>query len=65
MARKQTAPQLPVKLPNTFYCRAKRRRLTYQKCLDDYVSYNAFTVEKSVCYRCPQGLQNRKAFAGS
>lgn len=65
MARKQTAPQLPIKLPSSFYCRAKRRRLTYQKCLDDYVTYNAFSTDKSVCFRCSQGSCNRKAFANS
>jgi hypothetical protein len=48
-----------------FYCRPRRRRLTIEKCLDDYVNANAFANKRSACWRCPQGCANRKAFAGS
>lgn len=33
------------------------------KCLTDYTNANAFKIRKSVCYRCPQGHQNRTDFS--
>lgn len=48
---------------DTFYCLARRRRLTLGRCLDDYLNANALTERKKVCYRCPQGRQNRQCFA--
>ena len=48
-----------------FYCRPRRRRLTIEKCLDDYMNANAFGNKRSACWRCPQGCTNRKAFADS
>ncbi|GEM_PF-1895682 len=48
-----------------FYCRPRRRRLTIEKCLDDYMNANAFGNKRAACWRCPQGCHNRKAFAAS
>ena len=48
-----------------FYCRPRRRRLTIEKCLDDYMNANALSNKRSACWRCPQGCQNRKTFASS
>lgn len=52
-------------LADTFYCRARRRRLQLHKCLDDYLDANAFNVRRSACWRCPQGRKNREDYATS
>ena len=52
-------PELPVRtgprmaLDDEFYCRPRRRRLSIEKCLDDYMNANAFTNKRSACWRCP------------
>ncbi len=46
-----------------FYCRPRRRKLTIQRCLDDYVDANAFEDRRSACWRCPQGCNNRTQYA--
>jgi hypothetical protein len=50
-------------LEDDFYCRARRRRVTYGKCLDDYVDANAFNQKKSACWRCLQGREHRQQYA--
>ncbi len=50
-------------LEHEFYCRARRRKVTYAKCLDDYVDANAFGQKRSACWRCPQGRGHREAYA--
>lgn len=50
-------------LEDEFYCRARRRRMTIERCLQDYVDANAFAVKRSACSGCHQGCGNRKAFA--
>ncbi len=51
-------------LINGFYCRARRKDLPLEKCLNDYVEANAFENRRSACFRCPQGRKNRETFAG-
>jgi len=55
--------QTPVSLEDTFYCKARRKFLTLEKCLEDYLNANAFEKVRSACYRCPQGRRNRESFA--
>lgn len=55
----------PVNPADIFYCRARRRRLVLEKCLEDYVESNAFNRRKSACWRCPQGRRNRERYAAS
>jgi hypothetical protein len=55
--------ETPVSLEDTFYCKARRKVLKLEKCLDDYLNANAFDKRRSACYRCPQGRRNREAFA--
>lgn len=52
----------PSVLENMFYCRARRKRQTLDKCLDDFVNANAFEDRRSACWRCPQGRANRADF---
>ena len=52
-------------LSDTFYCRARRKELTLDKCLNDYLEANAFEKRRSACFRCPQGRKNRELFAGA
>jgi hypothetical protein len=66
MRRKEDSapqPSTPVALEDTFYCRARRRRLTLERCLDDYLDANAFNQRKTACWRCPQGRLNRQNYA--
>lgn len=58
-------PETRMRLEDTFYCRARRRRLALHKCLDDYLDANAFNQRRSACWRCPQGRQNREDYAKS
>jgi hypothetical protein len=46
-----------------FYCRAKKRRVSVQECLTRYVDATALELQRSACWRCPQGKRNRGAFA--
>lgn len=57
--------QQPIALRDVFYCAARRRRMTLEQCLDDFVEVNAMTQRRRVCYRCPQGRTNRETFAAS
>lgn len=50
-------------LADEFYCRPRRKRLTIERCLEDYLEANAFGSRKSACYQCPQGCANRVAYA--
>ncbi len=54
----------PLTLSDTFYCRPRRKKLTLEKCLDDFLEANAFERRRSACFRCPQGRRNRETFAG-
>lgn len=51
-------------LADSFYCRARRKDLALEKCLNDYLEANAFDKRRSACFRCPQGRKNRETFAG-
>ena len=51
-------------LEDEFYCRPRRRRLSIERCLEDYMNANAFGDKRSACWRCPQGCANRTQFAG-
>jgi hypothetical protein len=52
-------------LSDSFYCRARRKELSLDKCLNDYLEANAFERRRSACFRCPQGRKNREVFAGA
>ena len=52
-------------LAREFYCRPRRRRLSLDRCLDDYMMANAFADKRSACWRCPQGCGNRREFAAT
>ncbi len=51
-------------LSDTFFCRARRKEMTLDKCLNDYLESNAFEKRRSACFRCPQGRKNRECYAG-
>jgi hypothetical protein len=61
--RRRSEPRLA--LDDEFYCRPRRRRLSIEKCLDDYMNANAFENRRSACFRCPQGCGNRRVFSES
>jgi hypothetical protein len=46
-----------------FYCRARRRRLNLQKCMTDFMNANAFDKQKSACWHCVQGRENRDDYS--
>lgn len=48
-----------------FYCRAKRKEVDMESCINDFVTANAFERKRSACYRCHQGRKTREEFAGS
>ncbi len=50
-------------LDDEFYCRPRRRRLSIEKCLEDYMNANAFGTKRAACWRCPQGCNVRRQFA--
>ena len=52
-------------LSDTFFCRARRKEMTLDKCLNDYLESNAFEKRRSACFRCPQGRKNRECYAGA
>lgn len=54
-----------ISLEDEFYCRPRRRRLSLEKCLEDYMNSNAFATKRSACWRCPQGCNNRTQFANT
>ena len=71
-SRTQTSPasapalqarQRKMMLDDEFYCRPRRRRLTLEKCLEDYMNANAFATKRAACWRCPQGCNIRRQFA--
>ena len=53
------------RVEETFYCRAKRRRVALPNCLDGYLNANAFAQRRRACWRCPQGRKIREDFANS
>ncbi len=59
--RRERAERLT--LEDEFYCRPRRRRLTIERCLEDYMNANAFSDKHSACWRCPQGCTNRQQYA--
>lgn len=58
-------PDGSVQLEDEFYCRPRRKRLTIDDCLEDYMDANAYEKQRSACYRCPLGRNVRRAFAES
>ena len=50
-------------LTELFDCTRKRESLMLEQCLTDYVNANALKQKSNVCFNCPQGLENRDAFA--
>ncbi len=60
---KPQARQRKMMLDDEFYCRPRRRRLSLEKCLEDYMNANAFGTKRAACWRCPQGCNIRRQFA--
>jgi hypothetical protein len=52
-------------LQASFWCRAKLRKVTLGRCMDDYVSHTTYAISWSNCTNCEQGAANRRAFAES
>ena len=46
-----------------FYCRAKKKRLSVEECLERYVDSNAFEKKRSACWRCYQGRSTRSEYS--
>ena len=66
MRTTQTSPSASRKgrtFDSCFYCRAKRREVDTESCINDFVTANAFTNKRSACYRCHQGRKIREEFA--
>lgn len=61
-----TCTQPPVQVPSdTFHCRARRKMLTLNRCLNDYLESNAIRQRRSACFRCMLGRKNREIYAGT
>mgnify|MGYP001618443400 CR=1 FL=1 len=52
----------PGVLESLLYCRARRKKLSLDKCMSDFVDANAFGKRGIACWRCPQGKANRSGF---
>lgn len=66
MAERTNQPdEGPRRLEDEFYCRARRRRVTLDKCLNDYLDANAFNDRRAACWRCPQGRRHRENYSRS
>jgi hypothetical protein len=52
-------------LAMSFWCRPKRRMIALGKCLDDYVTHTALSLDNTDCANCEQGCWNRRCFAKS
>jgi hypothetical protein len=64
MMRFTDPDRMVTRLDDMFQCRPRRKKLTLEKCLDDYLESNAFDRRLSACYRCPMGRGNRENCAG-
>ena len=60
---KKNEQKTPRYLDEFFYCKPRRRSLTLDQCMNDYVTANALGRKRSACWLCPQGKRNRCAFA--
>ena len=52
-------------LAEEFCCRCRRKDMSLDRCLNDYLEANAFEKRRSACFRCPQGRKNRDDFASA
>ncbi len=59
--RRERADRLD--LGSEFYCRPRRRKLTIEHCLRDYLDANAFEDKRSACWRCSLGCANRQKYS--
>ena len=50
---------------NSFPCKAKRRRITTRRCLEDFTDTHAHKDKQSKCYKCRQGAAHRIQYAFS
>lgn len=55
----------PANLDDRFYCRTRRKKQIFEKCLDGYMNANARENRKSACWRCLQGRRNRQNWCSS
>jgi len=46
-----------------FYCHAKRRQVTLDRCLLGYMNAHALDIKGSACWMCGQGRANRRDYA--
>ncbi|PIR93713.1 hypothetical protein COT97_05095 [Candidatus Falkowbacteria bacterium CG10_big_fil_rev_8_21_14_0_10_39_11] len=65
LSAQEPVDNMPQKPEDIFICRARRMNKTLNFCLINYVDANAFSIKRTPCYRCPQGLQNRQHFGES
>lgn len=56
-------PVAKTKLADCFFCKFLNREVRVSECIDDYVNANSLNIRHSPCYKCPQGLKTRIAFA--
>jgi hypothetical protein len=52
-------------LIDPFYCPIRRRKMTVENCLDNYVNTAAYENKRNVCYNCRPGRNLRERFASS
>ncbi len=61
---REGCPELEAQLAaTTFPCKSRRKVLSLQQCLDDYLDANAMEKKRSCCWRCVQGRKNREGFS--
>ena len=46
-----------------FPCRARHRRITIRRCLEDFTDVHALRDKTNVCFQCRQGAGHRVEFA--
>ena len=52
-------------LIDPFFCPIRRRKMTIENCLDNYVNAAAYENRRNVCYNCRPGRNLRERFASS
>jgi hypothetical protein len=60
--KKNGLPRLKF-MSDVFRCKARRRWINLEKCLDDYCNANAFGKRTSACFGCAQGKKNRHNYS--
>ena len=61
-------PSVPEAFPDLdvrFVCKTLNERIPTAMCIDWFVDHNSHNYQKSPCFKCKQGQQNREAFSQS